>query len=229
MEEIEIRFGEIASLLGDKARSLMLWNLLDGRAYTATELSLCADVSVQSASNHLAKLTNANILIAEKQGRHRYYRYANEEVAQVIESMASLLPLSHDFKKREKQELFGVKYARTCYDHLAGRVAVAITDSLIKNRIIEADERNYAITPIGDAWFESIGLNTKEIKLQKRSFAHPCLDWTERRHHLAGALGASLLQTMLDADWIRRKKKSREVIITLTGKIELKKMLNLDV
>lgn len=218
----------MASLLGDKSRALMLWNLLDGRAYTATELSLCADLSPQSASNHLAKLVSANILTVEKQGRHRYYRYANPEVAQVMETMAGLLPLSQQLEREQKLPAVGITYARTCYDHIAGKLGVAMTDAFLQKGILEAMEKNYELTPLGKDWLHALGINVAQIQLQKRPFAYACLDWSERRHHLAGALGAALLQHMLSKDWIRRIKHSREILITPTGKMELRNSLNLE-
>ncbi len=227
--ELENQFSQIASLLGDKCRSVMLWNLLDGRAYTATELSLCADISAQSASNHLSKLVCANILTVEKQGRHRYYKYANSDVARVIESMTSLLPLNQKNKRKEEPGAVGITYTRTCYDHMAGKIGVEITNSLIKKGIIEAAGNKYDVSSFGNSWFKSVGINVNEIKLQKRLFAYPCLDWSEKKHHLAGALGASFLQMMLDEDWIRRIKNSREIIITSKGKIELKRRVNLEI
>lgn len=227
--EFENQFSEIASLLGDKCRSVMLWNLLDGRAYTATELSLCADVSAQSASNHLSKLVCANILTVEKQGRHRYYRYASPDVARVIESMANLLPPDQKNEKKENNALTNISFARTCYDHIAGKIGVGITGAFIKKKIIEVAGKKYDVSGFGNNWFRSAGINVDEIKLQKRSFAYPCLDWTERKHHLAGALGAALLQMMLKADWIRRVKHSREIILTSKGKTELKKRLDLEI
>lgn len=163
--EFESQFSQIASLLGDKSRSVMLWNLLDGRAYTATELAVCADISLQSASNHLSKLVCAYILTVEKQGRHRYYSYTNAQVAQVIESMASLLPLSQERQQRPGQ--VGITYARTCYDHLAGKAGVAITDSLIKEGMVEKIENRYIVTSFGKDWFESTGINVNEATLQK--------------------------------------------------------------
>ena len=228
MEEFENKFSEIASLLGDKSRSVMLWCLLDGRAYTALELSTCADISAQSASNHLKKLIEANILQVEKQGRHRYYRYATSEVAQVIESMAGLVFLRDEYKRVKKPEYKNITYARTCYDHLAGEIGVKITDALLHNGVVEVLEKTYKVTSVGKGWFQNIGIDVSEIMLQKRSFAHPCLDWSERRHHMAGALGASFLNVMLENDWIRRRKDSREVIVTTKGKLELKTRLNLE-
>ncbi|WP_103070472.1 ArsR/SmtB family transcription factor [Aquimarina sediminis] len=229
MEEFENKFSEVAALLGDKSRAIMLWCLLDGRAYTAMELSVCADISAQSASNHLKKLLEANILYVEKQGRHRYYRFTSSEVAQVIESMAGLVSLNNDYKRVKGPKQSDITYARTCYDHLAGEIGVKITDALLDIGVVEVIEKSYIVTPVGKDWFKDIGVNVNEVMLQKRSFAHPCLDWSERRHHLAGALGASFLTSLLQNDWIRRKKDSREVTVTSRGKSEFKKRLNIDI
>jgi DNA-binding transcriptional ArsR family regulator len=228
MEEFENQFSEIASLLGDKSRAVMLWCLLDGRAYTASELAICANISAQSASNHLAKMMNANMLAVEKQGRHRFYRYASPEVAQVIESMASLVTLRDEYKRLRKPAQTDFTYARTCYDHLAGKFGVDLTTSLVHNNILRIDEKRYAVTPEGTVWFQSIGVNPEHCKSQKRSFAHQCLDWSERKHHLAGFLGASLLDGLLKKDWIRRKQFSREIIITPNGKLQLSDSLGLE-
>jgi len=227
--EFENQFSEIASLLGNKPRSIILWNLLDGRAYTATELSLCAEISAQSASNHLTKLVDADLLTVQKQGRHRYYQFANSEVAWVVESMASLLPLSRNPKKVNRPEPTGELYARTCYDHLAGKVGVDITNSLINKGFIEVIGSKYSVTQLGETWFQTIGIDLVELKSLKRSFAHQCLDWSERRHHVAGALGAGLLQMMLNQDWIRKKENTREVIITPKGKSEFKNKMDLTI
>lgn len=225
--EFENQFSQLAALLGDKSRSLMLWSLLDGRAYTATELSLCADISSQAASNHLAKLVDAQILMVVKQGRHRYFSYANSEVAQVIESMASLLPVSSVPKKKEKHAPVGITYARTCYDHIAGKLGVTITDALLEKGIIAVSGKCYEVTSQGYQWFASVGLSVEEIKLQKRSFAHQCLDWSERRHHVGGAIGAALLQMMLQNDWLRKTRHSRQLQITPKGTMELRNRLSI--
>ena len=221
------QFSEIAALVGDKCRSMMLWHLLDGRAYTATELSLCADTSPQSGSNHLSKLVDAHILAVEKQGRHRYYRFANSDIAHAIESMASLVPSNQE--KKITTENKGIFYARTCYDHIAGKLGVEIAGSLIKKGIINADKKQYAVTRDGNNWFQSLGINIQELRSSKRSFARPCLDWSERKHHLAGALGAALLNSMLKNDWIRRMRNSREIIVTAKGKTEFQKKLGIEI
>jgi DNA-binding transcriptional ArsR family regulator len=225
--EIEDRFGYIATLLGDKARAIMLWSLLDGKAYTATELSICANISKQSASNHLAKLLDAQLLAVEKQGRHRYYRLANPRVAQVIESMASLIPDAQIKSINTKPKAKNIAYARTCYDHLAGELGVKITNALIKKDILKPIDNDYTVTAYGLKWFSKLDINIDELKLKKRSFAHKCLDWTERKHHLAGSLGAALLEYMICNDWIRKKKNSREVLVTSLGVKELNNRLEL--
>ena len=222
---MENQFQQIALLIGDRARSCMLWNLLDGKAYTATELSLCANISAQAASNHLFKMVEANILKVEKQGRHRYYRYATDEVARIIETLASLSSVS----KKENKEIavMGIKYARTCYDHMAGKLGVDILQALLSKRIIHPDEDGYKVTDAGIQLFDSIGIDVESLYSKKRTFAYPCLDWSERKHHLAGALGAGLLHCFLHKDWVRKVKHSRELIITAKGKSALEKNLHL--
>lgn len=221
---MENQFHRITTLIGDRSRSSMLWNLLDGRAYTATELSLCAEISAQAASNHLLKLVEANILKVEKQGRHRYYRYASEEIARIMETLATLSSVS---KKENREVVTGIKYARTCYDHVAGKLGVDILNALLRKKIIKAGEGRYELTNTGGKWFHAIGISIDELHLKKRSFAYPCLDWSERKHHLAGALGASLLHIFLARDWVRRIKHSRELIVTAKGKSEMEKRLEL--
>jgi DNA-binding transcriptional ArsR family regulator len=227
-KEIEKHFGHIASLIGEKSRAIMLWNLLDGRAYTATELAMSADVSFQSASNHLSQLVNARLLITEKQGRHKYYRFANDRVAQAIENIAGLMPVSPFSKTTDHTKLPGIKYARTCYDHLAGKIGVQLTDSLLQHKWLIAYTDRYEVSYAGNKWFESLDIDITATQKQKRKFAYPCLDWSERNHHLGGALGAALLQSMIRRDWIRNVKHSREIIITGKGKTEMSKTLKLD-
>ncbi len=226
-EEIEKHFGHIASLIGEKSRAIMLWNLLDGRAYTATELAISADVSFQSASNHLSQLLNAGLVKSEKQGRHKYYRFANDRVAQAIENIAALMPVSISSKSVTNLGTAGIKYARTCYDHLAGRVGVQLTQSLLQHKLLIAYTDRYEVSNAGNKWFKELDIDISDAQKQNRKFAFPCLDWSERTHHLGGALGAALLQSMTQKDWIRKVKHSREIIITGRGKTELIKRLKI--
>lgn len=228
MEDLEKDFSEIATLFGDRSRAIMLWNLLDGRAYTATELANCCSISLQSASNHLSKLLQKNILIVEKQGRHRYYKFSTPEVAYVVESMASLLSIQKNFNVIKKPKPSEFTYARTCYKHLAGEVGVKITNALVAKKIILPLERNYVVTKFGEQWFLKQGIFPKKLQKSPRSFAHQCLDWSERKHHLAGALGDALLEMMLNNDWLRKQKDTRKLTLTYKGKNQIKELLNID-
>jgi DNA-binding transcriptional ArsR family regulator len=227
-EEIEKHFGHIASLIGEKSRAIMLWNLLDGRAYTATELAVAAELSFQSASNHLSQLLNAGLLAVEKQGRHKYYRFANDRVAQTIENIAGLMPVSSLTRSINIANPSGIKYARTCYDHLAGKIGVRLTHALLQQKILTPYNDRYEVTHAGNTWFENVGIDIAATQKQNRKFAYPCLDWSERNHHIGGALGAALLQSMLQKDWIRKVNHSREIVITGKGKMEINKRLRIE-
>ncbi|MFI5132033.1 MAG: ArsR/SmtB family transcription factor [Chitinophagales bacterium] len=226
---IEKHFGHVASLIGEKSRALMLWSLLDGRAYTATELAIAADVSFQSASNHLSQLLTAGLLRSEKQGRHKYYRFANDRVAQAVENIAALVPIARPTASINHCDLIGVKYARTCYDHLAGKVGVQLNQSLLKNKWLILRDNQYEISKAGNDQFENIGIDISAVQKLHRKFAYPCLDWSERNHHLGGALGAALLQSMIRNNWIRRVKHTREILITAKGKAEISRILKTNV
>ena len=228
MLDLEKDFSEIAVLFGDKSRATMLWNLLDGRAYTATELATCANISSQSASNHLSKFLQKGILSVAKQGRHRYYKISSSEVAQVVESMAGLLSLNDHHEKISKPKNTALTYARTCYKHLAGEVGVKITEALVSEQIIFPKEKDFELTEKGKMWFLKQGIATENIQKLKRSFAFQCLDWSERRHHLAGALGDAFLEKMIEKDWFRRNKNTRELVLTGIGKKELQQLLNVN-
>ncbi|MGS2740257.1 ArsR/SmtB family transcription factor [Sinomicrobium sp. M5D2P17] len=224
----EARYKKIASLLGEPVRATMLWHLLDGRTYTAGELAVCADTTPQSASNHLQKLLSAGLLAVEKQGRHRYYRLATPEVAYVIESIANLVPPEKQKDRKEQPTVSGPKYARTCYDHLAGKAGVMITEAMVTNRILIAENGTFTVSDTGKSWFSGLDIDVDSLRLKKRSFARPCLDWSERKHHLAGALGAALLDRMISLQWIRKKQNSREVIITSAGRQKLYELLKIN-
>ena len=227
-EEIGKHFGHIASLIGEKSRAMMLWNLLDGRAYTATELATSADISFQSASNHLSQLINAGLLRSEKQGRHKYYRFASDRVAEAIENIAALMPVSDSLKSAAGQHTAGIRYARTCYDHLAGKLGVQVTGIFLKNKWLIAYDDRYELSTGGQRLFESLDIDISATQQQNRKFAYPCLDWSERNHHLAGALGAALLDSMINKDWIRKVKHSREILVTGNGRIEMNKRFKID-
>lgn len=222
------QFKSVASLIGEPVRATVLWSLLDGRAYTATELAIVADVSPQSISMHLNKLVKENLLAVEKQGRHCYYRFSKPEVAYVIEAMANLLPTDKMKAVHESADsMSSIKYCRTCYDHLAGKIGVAITEQLLNQKIISSHEKQYDVTAKGIKWFEDIDVSVSALKSKRRVFARQCLDWSERKPHLAGSLGAALLAKMLELGWIRRTKNSRAITITSKGQTQFYKKFKL--
>ncbi|MFH7013043.1 ArsR/SmtB family transcription factor [Flavobacterium sp. FlaQc-52] len=217
---MEDQFIKVASLLGDPTRAVIMWALLDGKAFTATELAIAANTSPQNISMHLAKLLDAGLLCVEKQGRHKYYRFSNKEVAYAIEAMASLIPPVM-LEKKNSEKHSPIKHCRTCYDHLAGKIGVAVAESLVEQSILLDSETKLEVTLKGVKWFSDFGINIEEIKKQRRLFLKPCLDWSERKNHIAGSLGASLLDKMIADDWLRRTKDSRAIQITGKGEKEL--------
>ncbi|TDO77541.1 DNA-binding transcriptional ArsR family regulator [Flavobacterium chryseum] len=220
---MEDQFVKTATLIGDPTRASILWTLLDGRAFTATELAVVAQTSPQSISMHLAKLLDANFLSVEKQGRHKYYRFSNKEVAYAVEAMANLVPKSEISSLKKTENYPPIKFCRTCYDHLAGKIGVALTDSLLQQKIIVENENTFEISPQGEKWFSNFGIDIEEAQKQKRIFLKPCLDWSERRNHIAGSIGALLLNKMIKEDWLRKNTNSRAITITGKGEKELLK------
>lgn len=219
---MEDQFIKIAALIGDPTRAAIMWTLLDGKAFTATELSIAVNTSPPNISMHLSKLLDAELLCVEKQGRHKYYRFATKEVAYVIESMASLVPPTLSQKKKTEKHS-PIKHCRTCYDHLAGKIGVAVAESLLEQNIILNIENKFEVTSKGEKWFSDFGINLEDLIKQRRQFLKPCLDWSERKNHIAGSLGASLLDKMIADDWLRRTKDSRAIQITGKGEKELLK------
>ena len=220
---MEDQFIKTATLIGDATRASILWNLLDGKAFTATELAIAVETSAQNISMHLGKLLDADLISVEKQGRHKYYRFSNKEVAYAVEAMANLIPKPEISAKKKTENYPPIKYCRTCYDHLAGKIGVALAESLLEQKIIIEKNNTFEITSEGEKWFSDFGVNIGEAKKQKRIFLKPCLDWSERRYHIAGSVGTLLLNKMLEQDWIRRTANSRVILITGKGEKEMLK------
>lgn len=221
--DVEESFVSISGLLCEPTRARMLWNLLDGRAYTATELAVTADISATSASNHLAKLLEANIVKVEIQGRHRYYAFANPEVAYVVESLANLAD-KRSLNKKEKA-ISGVKYCRTCYDHLAGFVAIKFVEALEEKGFLYKTETVYDVTENGWNWFAQFEIFQVDLDKNRRPITRQCLDWSERRPHLAGQLGAVFLNKMLKRKWFTKVQFSRELEISAKGRRKFQTLL----
>jgi len=224
----ETKFVDVAAMIGEPARAKMLWNLLDGRAYTASELAMAADISGTSASNHLAKLLDADLLKVERQGRHRYFSFSKPEIAYVVESLASLS--GHSSKKIERETaVTGIKYCRSCYDHLAGHVGVKITEALEEKKAIRKHANCYLVTNSGWKLLAELDIAKGEMINNRRPLTRQCLDWSERRPHIAGQVGAMLLDTMLEKSWFKRMRFSRELIITTKGRSEIQKLFGVEV
>ncbi|MDH7796256.1 MULTISPECIES: ArsR family transcriptional regulator [unclassified Beijerinckia] len=222
-------FSTAAALIADPARARMLTFLLDGRAYPAGQLAEVSGVTPQTASSHLAQLLAGGLVTCEAQGRHRYYRLTGPRVAQALEHLATLAthqPVKRPALSTEAREL---RFCRSCYDHLAGQIGVAVTQALQTHRFIAmADDQQFRLTPEGAAWFEAVGIDTQALKPTRRGIARPCLDWTERTYHLAGPLGRQLLDTLIARGWLRRAKDTRRLQLTPKGRLELKQRLDID-
>jgi DNA-binding transcriptional ArsR family regulator len=211
------KIAQVASLVGDPTRANMLAGLLDGRALTASELAYLSGVSPQTASGHLAKLKDAGLLALERQGRHRYFRLASPLVSRMLEG---LMVVAEDGPARHRNHWRGgeaLRHARSCYDHMAGRIAVGITDSLIERTYIALSEDGGQVTCMGRAFLDKIGVSLCSVP-RRRVFCRPCLDWSERRPHLAGLVGAALLHFAFARGWVQRIPDSRALLVTPAGK-----------
>jgi DNA-binding transcriptional ArsR family regulator len=208
---------EAAALIGDPSRAAMLSALMDGRALTATELAYSAGVTPQTASGHLSRLTEAKLVEVEKQGRHRYYRLANEHVAHALEALMNLAVHGAPRHRPTGPRDEAMRFARTCYDHLAGQVGVALTRSLLNDDIIKESNGAFEITPSGETRLEKLGIELASLRKGRRAIASRCLDWSERTPHLGGALGAALLKELEARRWVLRAHGTRAVTLTQAG------------
>ena len=225
---MEANIASPAALIGDPSRAAMLQALMDGRAEPAGALAWAAGLTAQAASNHLARLVEGGLLSVEREGRHRYYRLANAEVAHVLEALAVLAAPVRSLEQPRSPKARALREGRCCYGHLAGRLGIAVTDALVARGVIApADDKLYDVTPGGRTWFEDLGLDLDVLR-SKRGQARQCLDWTERRHHLAGPLGVALLSRMVALDWIAADRASRAVKLTTLGREELRSRLGVD-
>lgn len=218
--DVSEKFSQTAALICEPARAKMLWHLLDGKAYTATELASFADISITSASNHLAKLFDAALLRVEVQGRYRYYTFSNNQVAYAVESLAQLTAINSASKITEQNPV-GERYCRTCYDHLAGYVGVLLVETMEKKGFLKKLEKQYAITKKGWKWFHQLNIDQSNYENIRRPITRQCLDWSERRPHLAGQLGADLLLEMFQRKWFKKVQFERELIVTAKGRKEI--------
>ena len=208
---------KIAKLIAEPARANMLLALMGGKALTATELSLEADITAQTASMHLSKLVNGDLIVVRKQGRHKYFQLLNYEVAQLLEG---LLNISEDFTPAEiftgpKDPQF--RATRVCYDHLAGKMSVELYDSLVKNNFLMDAKDTALLTESGREWFTAFGVDLQQLERKKRPVCRACLDWSERRSHLSGSLGKWILDDLLSMGWAKREPGSRTLSFSSAG------------
>jgi DNA-binding transcriptional ArsR family regulator len=212
----------IAALLADPARAAMVWSLIDGTTRPAGELAYAANVSAQSASGHLAKLVEGGLLAASAQGRHRYFRLANAEVAALVETLASLCVASRP-RTPPAPALAAPRFvqARTCYGHLAGGLAVELLERMVAARWLRGDGADYALTRTGERNLSALGVDLEAARASRRAFARACVDLTQRRPHLGGALGDALLDLYVARGWILRRRGTRVVTVTPKGAAKL--------
>jgi DNA-binding transcriptional ArsR family regulator len=215
MSEI-LDMAAIAALVGDPARANILTALLDGRALTASELAYAAHVTPQTASGHLAKLSAAHLIVPAQQGRHRYFRLAGPHVATMIESITAVAAIAPP-RLRPIRIDDTMRQARMCYDHIAGRLGVTLADALRHHGQVEFADDGGLVTPAGEAFFARLGVDLSASRTSRRVFCRPCIDWSERRAHLAGAVGAALATRLFGLRWIARKRGSRALSITPIG------------
>lgn len=208
---------EAAALIGDPARANILAALMDGRALTATELGIAAGVAPSTASGHLAKLAQGKLVAVTPAGRHRYYRLASPAVASVLEHLMSLAsdgPARH--RPRSRCDV-AMARARTCYDHFAGKLGVALADSFAARGQVVLEDEGGLVTDAGRAFLVNLGVELENSKGSRRAFCRPCLDWSERRWHIGGIVGAALARRSFELGWTERQKHGRAVTITPAG------------
>jgi DNA-binding transcriptional ArsR family regulator len=208
---------QIGALIGDPARANMLTALMDGKALTATELAAAGGVTVQTASTHLAKLQSGQLLAQRKQGRHRYFTLADDGVGKLLESIMGFAAGRGQLRHRPGPKEPALRKARICYDHLAGDYGVRMLDSLISRGAIDAVGDGLAITCRGESELACIGIDVGALRSSRRPLCRSCLDWSERRAHLAGSLGKALLSSFFDKGWARRTTGSRSVTFSPDG------------
>jgi DNA-binding transcriptional ArsR family regulator len=216
----------VAALIGDHARAEILSVLMADRALTATELANHAGVTRATVSAHLAKLLDARLLAVEAQGRHRYFRLADRDVARLIESLMGVAFRSGAVRLASSPREPALRKSRMCYDHLAGELAVWAFERMVTARVFDSDPRGFALTPRGVRWFEARDISPDALAHQRRTLCRPCLDWGERRHHLAGALGAALIGRCFRLRWARRARDSRVVRFTPHGEKSFREMFS---
>ncbi|HYW60668.1 MAG TPA: helix-turn-helix transcriptional regulator [Xanthobacteraceae bacterium] len=220
---------EVAALVGDPARANILCALLGGRALTATELAFAAGVSPQTTSGHLGKLLTARLLVLMRQGRHRYYRLAGPHVGLMLESIMNVAltgpPRYQPPSKRDET----LRHARTCYDHIAGVLGVGLAERLTERDFVILGDEAGEVTPAGAEFLSNLGVDLSSARARRRVFCRPCVDWTERRPHIGGAVGAALANRCFELRWIERMRDTRALTVTPAGRRGLREIFGLSI
>ena len=216
---------KIAALLGDAARTDALTALMADRALTASELAAIAGVTKQTMSAHLSKLLNASLIAVDQQGRHRYFRLADEDVAGLLESLMGVAFRTGAVRLLSSPREPALRKARVCYDHLAGELGVMAYESMLRNDLLEMSQHGLRPSAAGIAWFKGAGIDTDAVSQQRRIYCRACMDWSERRCHLAGSLGAALLLRVCELGWARRDRASRVIHFASNGESRFRDLL----
>ena len=214
----------IAALIGDHARAEVLTALLADRALTATELADVAGVTKQTISAHLAKLRDAGLIAMTSQGRHRYFRLADADVAHLLESLMGVAFRTGALRLRASPREPALRKSRICYDHLAGELGVLVHENLLRRRALVTRADGLGLTATGRQLFSTLGIDAGALATTRRTFCRACLDWSERRHHLAGALGAALLARIFELGWAKRDRDSRVIAFSAPGETALREL-----
>lgn len=225
----DVDIAAVGSALADDSRAAMLLALLGGEALAAGELARIAGRSPSGASGHLRTLRAAGLVSVERDGRNRLFRLAGPEVADALETLARIAPPKRPRTLRQSEAARALKQARTCYDHLAGELGVALTEALVQRRLLVHEAGSFQVTDEGSCWLRDMGIQLDALEGQRRSLTRACLDWTERRPHLAGALGAALADLFFARDWVRRLPGGRSIRLTASGRDWLARDLSVEI
>jgi DNA-binding transcriptional ArsR family regulator len=207
----------VGALVGERARASMLLALMGGEAVAAGELARRAGVTPSGATAHLRRLRDGGLVTDEVVGRQRVFRLAGPDVAEALEMLSLVAPPLPARGLRESRTAAALKRARTCYDHLAGELGVAVTEALVERDVLAPEDGRFSVTGAGRVWLEDLGIEVDALERRPRSFARSCLDWSERRPHLAGSLGAGVATMLFARGWIRRTPRGRAVTVTAAG------------
>lgn len=218
----------IAALLGDRRRAGIMLALMGGQALPAHELAGRVGASSSLASSHLSKLLDGGLLTAQRRGRERYYAIASQDVARALEGLLAIAPVRRAKSLRESSTGQAIRRARTCYDHLAGELGVGLTEALEGRAMISAHDGGYTLTASGEKRLRALGVDIAAARGRRRVFARQCIDWTHRRPHLAGSLGAAIADQLLALGWIRRVPNTRALAVTPDGARELRDQFALE-